>query len=145
VITAEVPRRVSRSYNHHLLRVFFCVSKSSSRFRCPCLKTHSIRILDPWRVLCHHRLRQNSPRFCRIWYWVTMKFGQGTVPSPTPEPYVCFLNVEISAEKAVNERLAHTPELYLLALSQFAITADTEVVRPCSQTYEDYGREGNKH
>lgn len=34
-----------------------------------------------------------------------------------------------SAEKAVNERLAHTPELYLLALAQFAITADTEVVR----------------
>jgi hypothetical protein len=27
------------------------------------------------------------------------------------------------------ERLAHTPELYLLALAQFSITADTEVVR----------------
>ena len=33
-----------------------------------------------------------------------------------------------SAEKTVNERLAHTPELYLLALSQFSIVADTEVV-----------------
>lgn len=33
-----------------------------------------------------------------------------------------------SAEKAVNERLAHTPELYLLALAQFAIYADTDVV-----------------
>lgn len=33
-----------------------------------------------------------------------------------------------SAEKVVNERLAHTPEPYLLALAQFAITADTEVV-----------------
>lgn len=33
-----------------------------------------------------------------------------------------------SAEKAVNERLAHTPELYLLALAQFAIAAETEVV-----------------
>jgi len=33
-----------------------------------------------------------------------------------------------SAEKAVNERLTHTPELYLLALAQFAIAADTEVV-----------------
>lgn len=33
-----------------------------------------------------------------------------------------------SAEKAVNERLAHTPELYLLALAQFAVSADTEVV-----------------
>jgi hypothetical protein len=33
-----------------------------------------------------------------------------------------------SAENAVNERLAHTPELYLLALSHFAIAADTEVV-----------------
>jgi hypothetical protein len=33
-----------------------------------------------------------------------------------------------SAENAVNERLAQTPELYLLALAQFATTADTEVV-----------------
>lgn len=32
----------------------------------------------------------------------------------------------------MNERLAHTPELYLLALAQFAITADTEVVRALS-------------
>ena len=35
-----------------------------------------------------------------------------------------------SAEKAVNERLAHTLELYLLALAHFAIAADTEVVSP---------------
>lgn len=35
-----------------------------------------------------------------------------------------------SAEKAVNERLTQTPELYLLALAQFAIAADTEVVCP---------------
>jgi hypothetical protein len=35
---------------------------------------------------------------------------------------------ETSAEKAVNDRLTHTPELYLLALAQFSITADTEVV-----------------
>jgi hypothetical protein len=42
-----------------------------------------------------------------------------------------FFNTHIlhSAEKAVNDRLAHTPELYLLALAQFAISADTEVVR----------------
>ena len=33
-----------------------------------------------------------------------------------------------SAEKAVNDRLAQTPELYLLALAQFAASADTEVV-----------------
>lgn len=33
-----------------------------------------------------------------------------------------------SAENAVNERLVQTPELYLLALAQFATTADTEVV-----------------
>ena len=33
-----------------------------------------------------------------------------------------------SAENAVNERLAQTPELYLLALAQFATAADTEVV-----------------
>lgn len=33
-----------------------------------------------------------------------------------------------SAEKAVNERLAQTPEVYVLALTQFATRADTEVV-----------------
>ncbi|KAJ3514366.1 hypothetical protein NMY22_g14756 [Coprinellus aureogranulatus] len=36
------------------------------------------------------------------------------------------------AEKAVNDRLARTPELYLLALAQFAISADTEVMRSFS-------------
>ncbi|KAJ6627915.1 ARM repeat-containing protein [Mycena sp. CBHHK59/15] len=35
--------------------------------------------------------------------------------------------IRSNAETAVNERLAHTPELYLLALAQFAISADTEV------------------
>ena len=34
-----------------------------------------------------------------------------------------------SAENVVNERLAQTPELYLLALAQFATSADTDVVR----------------
>ena len=33
-----------------------------------------------------------------------------------------------SAEKAVNECLAHMAELYPVALAQFAIAADTEVV-----------------
>lgn len=44
-----------------------------------------------------------------------------------------ILRVELtrhSAENAVNDRLAHSPELYLLALAQFAIAADTEVVSP---------------
>ncbi|KAF6749810.1 hypothetical protein DFP72DRAFT_772185, partial [Ephemerocybe angulata] len=36
--------------------------------------------------------------------------------------------IRANAEKAVNDRLARTPELYLLALAQFAIAADTEVV-----------------
>ncbi|KAJ7790566.1 armadillo-type protein [Mycena olivaceomarginata] len=40
--------------------------------------------------------------------------------------------IRINAETAVNERLAHTPELYLLALAQFAISADTEVMRSFS-------------
>ncbi|KAF4620286.1 hypothetical protein D9613_001263 [Agrocybe pediades] len=40
--------------------------------------------------------------------------------------------IRSSAEKAVNDRLAHTPELYLLALVQFAITADTDVMRSFS-------------
>ena len=39
-----------------------------------------------------------------------------------------LVNLVQKTEKAVNERLAHTPELYLLALAQFATTADTEVV-----------------
>lgn len=37
------------------------------------------------------------------------------------------LTRSLSAEKAVNDRLAQTPDLYLLALAQFAIAADTEV------------------
>ncbi|PCH35440.1 ARM repeat-containing protein [Wolfiporia cocos MD-104 SS10] len=40
--------------------------------------------------------------------------------------------VRASAEKAVNERLDQTPELYLLALAQFATNADTEVMRSFS-------------
>ncbi|KAF8200084.1 hypothetical protein BJ912DRAFT_1054479 [Pholiota molesta] len=35
--------------------------------------------------------------------------------------------IRASAEKVVTERLAHTPELCLLALAQLSITADTEV------------------
>ncbi|KAG6382203.1 hypothetical protein JVT61DRAFT_856 [Boletus reticuloceps] len=35
--------------------------------------------------------------------------------------------IRSNAEKAVNDRLAQTPDLYLLALVQFAIAADTEV------------------
>ncbi|TFK20034.1 ARM repeat-containing protein [Coprinopsis marcescibilis] len=40
--------------------------------------------------------------------------------------------IRSNAEKAVNDRLAHTPELYILALTQFAIAADTEVMRSFS-------------
>lgn len=39
-----------------------------------------------------------------------------------------LISLFYSAENAVNDRLARTPELYLLALTQFAISADTEVV-----------------
>jgi hypothetical protein len=46
--------------------------------------------------------------------------------------------IRSNAEKAVNERLAHTPELYLLALTQFAIAADTEVVRLFLSTDQFY-------
>ncbi|KAF7789278.1 hypothetical protein EIP86_000219 [Pleurotus ostreatoroseus] len=35
--------------------------------------------------------------------------------------------IRANAEKAVNDRLSQTPELYLLALAQFATSADTEV------------------
>ncbi|KAJ6487827.1 armadillo-type protein [Mycena sanguinolenta] len=40
--------------------------------------------------------------------------------------------IRTNAEIAVNERLVHTPELYLLALAQFAISADTDVMRSFS-------------
>ena len=39
---------------------------------------------------------------------------------------------------ATNGWVAHIPELYLLALSQFEITADVEVVRP----YSKHGKTG---
>ncbi|KAI0077247.1 ARM repeat-containing protein [Panus rudis PR-1116 ss-1] len=40
--------------------------------------------------------------------------------------------IRSNAEKAVNERLEQTPELYLLALAQFSTSADTEVMRSFS-------------
>ncbi|TFY78196.1 hypothetical protein EWM64_g5813 [Hericium alpestre] len=40
--------------------------------------------------------------------------------------------IRTNAENAVNERLAQTPEVYLLALTQFATSADTEVMRSFS-------------
>ncbi|KAG5635297.1 hypothetical protein H0H81_011779 [Sphagnurus paluster] len=40
--------------------------------------------------------------------------------------------IRSNAEKAVNDRLAQTPELYLLALTQFAIAAETDVMRSFS-------------
>ncbi|KAK0475517.1 armadillo-type protein [Armillaria novae-zelandiae] len=40
--------------------------------------------------------------------------------------------IRSNAEQTVNDRLAHTPELYLLALAQFSIVADTEVMRSFS-------------
>ncbi|EMD36115.1 hypothetical protein CERSUDRAFT_156882 [Gelatoporia subvermispora B] len=41
-------------------------------------------------------------------------------------------DIRTNAEKAVNERLAQSPELYLLALAQFSTSADTEVMRSFS-------------
>ncbi|KAK2464446.1 hypothetical protein APHAL10511_003594 [Amanita phalloides] len=41
-------------------------------------------------------------------------------------------DIRQNAENAVNDRLAHSPELYLLALAQFAIAADTDVMRSFS-------------
>ena len=43
--------------------------------------------------------------------------------------YALPSDIPCSAEKAVNDRLAQTPELYLLALAQFAVSADTDMVR----------------
>ncbi|XP_006460617.1 hypothetical protein AGABI2DRAFT_220702 [Agaricus bisporus var. bisporus H97] len=41
-------------------------------------------------------------------------------------------DIRQNAEQAVNERLAQTPELYLLALAQFAILAELDVMRSFS-------------
>ncbi|KAI0761084.1 ARM repeat-containing protein [Trametes elegans] len=40
--------------------------------------------------------------------------------------------IRSSAEKAVNDRLEHSPELYVLAIAQFATSADTELMRSFS-------------
>ncbi|KAI8978352.1 ARM repeat-containing protein [Trametes punicea] len=40
--------------------------------------------------------------------------------------------IRSSAEKAVNDRLEQTPDLYLLAIAQFATSADTELMRSFS-------------
>ncbi|KAJ7594828.1 armadillo-type protein [Mycena floridula] len=40
--------------------------------------------------------------------------------------------IRASAEKAVDERLLHTPDLYILALCQFAVGAEKEVMRSFS-------------
>jgi len=91
---------------------------------CPVL---SKTIHNQWNLLFHHKLLQNLHRSCRILCWVTMKSVQSNVYLSFYFIYVT-ITLYCSAEKAVNERLAHTPELYLLALAQFAITADTPVV-----------------
>jgi hypothetical protein len=41
-------------------------------------------------------------------------------------------DIRSSAEAAVNDRLAHTPELYVLALAQFTLSADNAVMRSFS-------------
>jgi hypothetical protein len=43
---------------------------------------------------------------------------------------LAWLNAPCSAERAVNEKLAETPEVYLLALVQLARTEPNEVVSP---------------
>ena len=57
-----------------------------------------------------------------------MTFVKGKQPFMLPRITHQTPKLTCSAEKAVNDRLAHLPELYLLALAQFAIAADTEVV-----------------
>ncbi|KAG0701167.1 ARM repeat-containing protein [Suillus ampliporus] len=43
--------------------------------------------------------------------------------------------IRSNAEQAVNDRLAQTPDLYLLALAQFSIAADTEVASSCMRSF----------
>lgn len=57
-----------------------------------------------------------------------MRYAQSESIRPACPVHISLL-ATFSAEKAVNDRLAQTPELYLLALTQFATSADTEVVR----------------
>ena len=59
------------------------------------------------------------------WQWNQIEAGISTFFQPVLLLWAHFCN---SAEKAVNDRLEQTPDLYLLALAQFATSADTEVV-----------------
>lgn len=70
----------------------------------------------------------SSPRSSQTWSLVTMRFGQSEWLHLVEIGSYVMDGMFSSAEKAVNDRLDHTPELYLLALAQFAIAADTEVV-----------------
>jgi len=61
-----------------------------------------------------------------------------STPHPLPNSLISYHNIlqlttPFSAEAVVDERLAHRPDVYLLALTQFATRADTvEVVgRQC--------------
>ena len=74
-------------------------------------------------VLYLQRLHPNSPRFsqasfskCVLYLYISRLLRELTVGN--------------SSKKAINERLTHTPaELQLVALAQFSVAADTEVVR----------------
>jgi hypothetical protein len=62
-----------------------------------------------------------------------------STPHPLPKLLISciYLTTPFSAEAVVDERLAHRPDVYLLALTQFATRADTvEVVgRQCSSLF----------
>ena len=53
-----------------------------------------------------------------------MRYARGEHTAPRIDRELTRPN----AEQAVDERLAHTPDLYLLAIAQFATSADTELV-----------------
>ena len=81
-----------------------------------------------WNPLSPPRSPLNSPRSSPTSSSATTISVQGNFPSFPLSSFISLTSLFYSAENAVNDRLARTPELYLLALTQFAISADTEVV-----------------
>ena len=92
----------------------------------------SLQTLNLWMPSSRQMSPLSSLRSFPILFSAIMKSDPS---APTPLPQLISLSLTpFSAEAVVDERLAHRPDVYLLALTQFATRADTvEVVgRQCS-------------
>jgi hypothetical protein len=107
-------------------------------FRSPCRSlprssTSSSTRLDlytsPWTLPCPTKCGSNSFRSSPISCWGITRFAQSGFMLEDQRRDEHSWPSFFSAEKAVDDRLAKSPETYLLALAQSACSADTEVVR----------------